>query len=91
MPGTMTWIAGVVSRSWPVWLRVAGVRLDFQPLEHRLAVVNERQQCLRAGICNKDAAVRCKGCDGDLYCRQCWAEGHMDERHPVEPFVWKRS
>ena len=27
-------------------------------------------------ICNEDASLRCVGCDGDLYCRQCWVEGH---------------
>lgn len=27
-------------------------------------------------ICNDDATVRCIGCDGDLYCRSCWNEGH---------------
>ena len=30
-------------------------------------------------ICNDDATVKCIGCDGDLYCRQCWQEGHMGE------------
>ena len=30
-------------------------------------------------ICNDDAVVKCIGCDGDLYCRQCWQEGHMGE------------
>ncbi|KAF2806634.1 uncharacterized protein BDZ99DRAFT_489851 [Mytilinidion resinicola] len=30
-------------------------------------------------ICNDDATVRCRGCDGDLYCRKCWAEGHIGE------------
>lgn len=30
-------------------------------------------------ICNDDAAVKCIGCDSDLYCRQCWQEGHMGE------------
>jgi hypothetical protein len=28
-------------------------------------------------ICNEDATVRCIGCDGDLYCANCWKEGHM--------------
>ncbi|KAK4989170.1 hypothetical protein LTR66_007127 [Elasticomyces elasticus] len=27
-------------------------------------------------ICNDDATVKCLGCDGDLYCRACWREGH---------------
>lgn len=27
-------------------------------------------------ICNEDATVKCMGCDGDLYCNECWSEGH---------------
>jgi hypothetical protein len=28
-------------------------------------------------ICQDDATVKCLGCDGDLYCANCWKEGHM--------------
>ena len=28
-------------------------------------------------ICNDDAAVRCLGCEGDLYCASCWKTGHV--------------
>ncbi len=28
-------------------------------------------------ICSDDATVQCLGCDGDLYCANCWKEGHM--------------
>ncbi|CAD0082543.1 unnamed protein product [Aureobasidium vineae] len=27
-------------------------------------------------ICNEDATVKCVGCDGDLYCQECWRDGH---------------
>ncbi|KAI4715492.1 hypothetical protein E4T48_08321 [Aureobasidium sp. EXF-10727] len=27
-------------------------------------------------ICNEDATVKCMGCDGDLYCQECWRDGH---------------
>ena len=27
-------------------------------------------------ICNEDATVKCMGCDGDLYCQECWSDGH---------------
>lgn len=30
-------------------------------------------------ICNDDATLRCLGCDGDLYCQNCWMEGHKGE------------
>jgi hypothetical protein len=27
-------------------------------------------------ICNEDATIKCMGCDGDLYCQECWRDGH---------------
>ena len=30
-------------------------------------------------ICNDDATLSCLGCDGDLYCTNCWMEGHRSE------------
>lgn len=30
-------------------------------------------------ICQDDATLKCIGCDGDLYCRNCWMEGHKGE------------
>ncbi|CZT19631.1 uncharacterized protein RCC_05482 [Ramularia collo-cygni] len=30
-------------------------------------------------ICSEDGTVRCLGCDGDLYCQECWDEGHGNQ------------
>ncbi|KAG8910379.1 Abscission/NoCut checkpoint regulator [Tulasnella sp. 408] len=30
-------------------------------------------------ICNADAEVSCPGCDKDLYCKKCYAEGHPSD------------
>jgi hypothetical protein len=35
-------------------------------------------------ICLDDATLQCIGCDGDLYCRDCWMEGHRGEDAGME-------
>lgn len=35
-------------------------------------------------ICTDDAALRCLGCDGELYCTNCWIEGHRGEDAGME-------
>ena len=44
-------------------------------------------------ICCANAAVKCFGCDGDLYCWGCWREGHVGEDVGLEEksHVWERA
>src|SRR5215469_10028355 len=49
-------------------------------------------------ICNDDATVRCLGCDGDLYCQNCWNEGHRgsdagfeERRHKALAYVKRQK
>ncbi|KIY03369.1 uncharacterized protein Z520_00060 [Fonsecaea multimorphosa CBS 102226] len=35
-------------------------------------------------ICSDDATLQCIGCDGDLYCTNCWIEGHRGEDAGLE-------
>lgn len=48
-------------------------------------------------ICQDDATLRCLGCDDDLYCQNCWMEGHKGEsagyeerRHKAVLFAKKK-
>ena len=43
-------------------------------------------------ICNEDGEVRCLGCEGDIYCQNCWQEGHgngpdQEQGHRAVQFV----
>jgi hypothetical protein len=31
------------------------------------------------------------GCDDDLYCDECWREGHELEKHRARKFVWGKG
>ncbi|OAL56064.1 hypothetical protein IQ07DRAFT_187538 [Pyrenochaeta sp. DS3sAY3a] len=35
-------------------------------------------------ICQDDATLKCLGCDDDLYCQNCWMEGHKGESAGLE-------
>ena len=43
-------------------------------------------------ICCANAAVKCFGCEGDLYCWGCWREGHVGKDVGLEEksHVWER-
>ena len=44
-------------------------------------------------ICCANAAVKCFGCEGDLYCWGCWREGHVGKNVGLEEksHVWERT
>lgn len=78
--------------------------LAEQALEYRIADVevtgedtakdddDKDEELPWCAICNEDATIRCKGCDGDLYCNGCYKEFHIGEdpqEHKPQKFVKK--
>ncbi|TID16848.1 hypothetical protein E2P81_ATG09406 [Venturia nashicola] len=35
-------------------------------------------------ICTSDATIRCLDCDNDIYCQECWDEGHISKGAGLE-------
>ncbi|XP_059611564.1 abscission/NoCut checkpoint regulator [Phlebotomus argentipes] len=45
-------------------------------------------------VCNEDASIRCLGCDGELFCRECFKDIHDDEEyraHRTKPYHGKKE
>ncbi|KAF2234972.1 hypothetical protein EV356DRAFT_514613 [Viridothelium virens] len=65
-------------------IRVTKSRLRTGPKQYSEAEIDS--WCI---ICCDDAAVKCLGCDGDLYCTKCWKEGHKGESAGFEERMHK--
>ncbi|KAH8400186.1 hypothetical protein KR215_008513 [Drosophila sulfurigaster] len=52
------------------------VELGTTPIAVPKAETEELPWC---NICNEDAVFRCRGCDGELFCAQCYRECHDDD------------
>jgi len=70
---------------------LAEVRLEdrLSPLPPEFPPMAPPEELPWCVICNADAVLRCVGCEGDLYCRGCYKEGHKGEdlvEHSTEQF-----
>jgi hypothetical protein len=66
------------------------------PKPFELPEDDEEEEMPWCCICNDDAVLRCVSCDGDLYCRSCYAEGHPRDdpemfRHKTQKYVAPKS
>uniref|UniRef100_A0A182VZ66 FYVE-type domain-containing protein n=1 Tax=Anopheles minimus TaxID=112268 RepID=A0A182VZ66_9DIPT len=67
----------------------AKLHLESELEDEPPAPSNVEEELPWCTICNEDAALRCRGCDNDLYCKACYKEFHYDEdpqEHPTVPF-----
>ena len=71
---------------------IEGLKLeDHEPNEDEEEFKEEEYPwCI---ICNEDAVLICRECDGEIFCRRCFKECHMDADircHSGEPYNPKK-
>ena len=54
---------------------IASLKCEDHDPEEEEFKAEEYPWCI---ICNDDAALRCLQCDGDLFCKRCFRECHLD-------------